>query len=152
VIEVRPLADDDVATVDATLPLHRLGQPRSDYLVAWDDGVAVGHACVEWAEKAELGDLWVPAARRGEGIGTLLVAAVERAAAGRGYDRVVLAVGADNDRAIRLYERLGYRRTEAPPRRVKGTITIRDVPVYVDDTLLEFAKPVDSEAARSSST
>jgi GNAT superfamily N-acetyltransferase len=44
---------------------------------------------------------------RGEGIGTLLMAAIEEAARAGGFTQVSLSVDADNP-AGRLYERLGY--------------------------------------------
>jgi ribosomal protein S18 acetylase RimI-like enzyme len=140
-LEIRPLGDDR-ARADAALPLHRLEQPSSEYLVAWLGDEPVGHVCVEWAEPPELQDLWVLPERRGGGIGTALVAAVEAAVAARGGRSVLLSVGIANEGAIRLYARLGYRRTRQPPRRIKGTITLRGRPFEVDDTLLEFEKDV----------
>lgn len=152
-IEVRPLADgDETARADAALPLHRLEQPRSEYLVAWLGGEPVGHVCVEWSEPPELQDLWVLPERRGEGIGTALVEAVERRVSARDAALLRLTVGIANTRAARLYERLGYRRTGAPPRRVAGRIVLRGRPFDVDDTLLEYEKAVDSRPARSSSS
>lgn len=142
-IEVRPLAGPERGRVDAVLPLHRLDQPRSGYLVAWDDGEPVGHVCVERAEPAELQDLWVLPARRREGIGAALCAAVEAEVSARGGALLRLTVGADNAGAARLYLRLGYRRTATPPRRVRGTILLRGRPLEVDDTLLEYEKALD---------
>ena len=142
-IEVRPLAAGaETVRVDAALPLHRLEQARSEYLVAWEDGEPVGHVCVEWSEPPELQDLWVLPARRSEGIGSALVAAVEARAADRS-DRLRLTVGVANTGAARLYERLGYARTAAPPRRVSGRIVLRGRPIDVDDTLLEYEKRLD---------
>ena len=54
-----------------------------------------------------------PDFRRG-GVGTALVRAVEAIASGRGLDEVNLEVAIDNEDAIRLYERLGYRRHGEP--------------------------------------
>ena len=150
-LEIRPLGEADLARADAALPLSRLEQPGSEYLVAWDDCEPVGHVCVEWCDPPELQDLWVLPERRGGGVGSALVAAVESAVAARGGGRLLLSVGIANEGAIRLYARLGYSRTRHPPRRVKGTITLRGRPFEVDDTLLEFEKAVDSGSARSSS-
>lgn len=151
-MEIRPLDGADRARADAVLPLHRLEQPNSEYLVAWDGDEPVGHVCVEWSDPPELQDLWVLPARRSGGIGAALVAAVESAVAARGCTRLLLSVGVANEGAIRLYGRLGYSRTRHPPRRVKGTIMLRGRPFEVDDTLLEFGKAVDSGPARSSSS
>jgi GNAT superfamily N-acetyltransferase len=46
---------------------------------------------------------------RGHGIGTVLIDHVERWAASRGVQRMLLNVSAANDGAIRLYQSLGYR-------------------------------------------
>ena len=45
---------------------------------------------------------------RGRGIGTRLIRAAEDILRARGYQRAVIAVSRQNDRARRLYERLGY--------------------------------------------
>lgn len=149
-IEIRPLGPDERDRADAVLPLSRLDRPNSGYLVAWDGDAPVGHVCVEWCEPPELQDLWVLPERRGCGIGTALVGAVEERASGRGASAVRLTVGVENRGAARLYRRLGYRRTRRRPQRVKGRIMLRGAPFEVDDTLVEYEKPVDSGGARSS--
>lgn len=53
---------------------------------------------------------------RGLGIGSALAAAVEVAARARHCHALRLEVRGDNDRAIALYERLGYRRIGLLPR------------------------------------
>jgi GNAT superfamily N-acetyltransferase len=152
-LEIRPLVPGaETERADSALPLHRLEQPGSEYLVAWEGERAVGHACVEWSETPELQDVWVLPARRSQGIGSALVAAAEARTAARGSRLLALTVGVDNHGAIRLYERLGYRRTAAAPRRVRGTIVLRGRPLEVDDTLLAFEKPLDSGDGRSSSS
>lgn len=55
----------------------------------------------------ELGDLYVRPDRQGQGIGTALL----RFALGRGGD-YTLTVLSSNRRAIRLYEKFGFRRTD----------------------------------------
>ena len=48
---IRALTPDDVAVVDAQLPLNRLDTWReggSTYLVAWDGETPVGHAHLTW--------------------------------------------------------------------------------------------------------
>ena len=152
---VRELTPADLATVDSALPLHRL-DPAADgtYLLAWDEAVPVGHVYVAW-EDTELGvpelqDLYVLPERRGEGVGTSLVAAAEQAVAARGHGRSSLSTSDENTGARRLFERLGYERAGVPPKRVRGTITLRGEPFEVDDTLLYFVKAVDFAAPGSS--
>ena len=149
-IEIRPLAQDELEQATAALPLHRLVDHEvTAYLVAWDDGQPVGHVYVAWSGTQlgvpELQDMWVLPDRRGSGIGTVLVRAAER-----GHRRCSLSVSAANDRARRLYERLGYRRADVPPARVRGVIEVRGGTIEVDDTLLFYVRAVDFPAARTS--
>jgi GNAT superfamily N-acetyltransferase len=146
VIAVRPLADSEIDLVSARLPLHRLGSGGGEYLVAWDDGEPVGHAHVAWDhDPPELQDVFVPEALRRRGVGSALSRAFERRARERGHGVVGLEVGHENRGAIALYERLGYRRTDDPPRRVVGTVQLRTGPLEVDDTLLRYEKPLPPE-------
>jgi ribosomal protein S18 acetylase RimI-like enzyme len=54
-------------------------------------------------------DLFVVPERRGAGVGGALLDAAERELAGRGVDVVAVEAMTDNEDAIRLYERRGYR-------------------------------------------
>jgi ribosomal protein S18 acetylase RimI-like enzyme len=144
-LEVRPLGDDEVDAVEERLPLHRLGAPGGEYLVAWEDGQPVGHAHVAWEhEPPELQDVFVPEALRRRGIGAALSRAFEAQARKRGHRLVGLEVSQDNTGAIALYERLGYVRTGDPPRRVVGTVQLRTGPLEVDDTLLRYEKSLST--------
>jgi GNAT superfamily N-acetyltransferase len=146
VIEVRPLTGAEVDLVSAQLPLHRLGAPGGEYLVAWGDGAPVGHAHVAWThEPPELQDVFVPEPLRRRGIGAALSREFEARARERGHRLVGLEVAEDNTGAIALYERLGYVRTGDPPRRVVGTVELRTGPLEVDDTLLRYEKPLAPE-------
>jgi len=90
------------------------------YLIAWDGREPLGHALVVWAGAShrevkaaiedcpEVDDIFVAERSRSQGVGTALIAAAEDAVAARGFDRIGLAVGRDNTRALALYERLGY--------------------------------------------
>ena len=51
---------------------------------------------------------------RGQGVGTALVNAVEAAAADRALAEVNLEVAIGNEDAVRLYQRLGYKRLGKP--------------------------------------
>jgi ribosomal protein S18 acetylase RimI-like enzyme len=59
---------------------------------------------------ARLYSIAVAHAARGRGLGEALLSAAERTALARGCQRLRLEVRQDNAGAIRLYERLGYRR------------------------------------------
>jgi GNAT superfamily N-acetyltransferase len=141
VLDIRPLIEDELATLEA-LPLSRYGYyPHGEYLIAWWGGEAVGHAHVDWsAEPPELQDVWVRQDYRRRGIGDALTDAVERRAAGRGHTRLSLEVSERNASARSLYERRGFERTTDPPRRVHGTVQTRRGPLDVDDVLLRYEK------------
>jgi [ribosomal protein S18]-alanine N-acetyltransferase len=82
-------------------------------LVAVDTNGLLGKAVLFFRHGSEVARLYsiaVSDRARGRGVGAALLAAVEKAAAGRGCDRLRLEVRQDNVSAIRLYERLGYRR------------------------------------------
>jgi len=101
--------------------LARQAQGLGELFVAWDGAEPVGHGYLwrelVYAERVarELGfvptltNLDVLPGRRGEGVGTALVAGIERMAVDLGYQRICLGVGVDNPGARRLYDRLGYR-------------------------------------------
>jgi ribosomal protein S18 acetylase RimI-like enzyme len=56
--------------------------------------------------------VYVRPERWGDGIGRQLLEHFEEAVSEREHDRITLGVMADNDRAIRFYESMGYTRTE----------------------------------------
>jgi ribosomal protein S18 acetylase RimI-like enzyme len=58
---------------------------------------------------AEIADLVVAGDMRGQGIGTALVRVLAALAAEAGAEELELAVRLDNDRALALYRRLGFR-------------------------------------------
>lgn len=154
-IDVRLLRSAELELADAVLPLSRL-DAGGEYLVAWDGAAPVGHAHLAWIETElggpEIQDVYVLPERRREGIATALTQAAERLVTERGHDRCSLSVGAGNEPALRLYERLGYADAGLPPKRVRGTILLRGEPFEVDDTLLYLVKrlPVDFASSRSS--
>jgi ribosomal protein S18 acetylase RimI-like enzyme len=149
-VNVRPLADDEVALVDAHLPLHRLDQFRrgkSCYLVAWNEETPIGHAHLAWPSPElkepslpELQDVYVVSERRREGIATVLAEAAEHEAKAKGFAQLMLSFGTDNEAARLLYERAGYRDAGLDPVRMTGTILIRGKPMEVDDTLVYLVK------------
>jgi len=133
VIDVRPARDDDAPAV-AELLAH-LGYPApvadiparlarlrargdADTLVATADGRVVGLATVHARDVlhhahpvVQLTALVVPPEMRGRGVGRTLVRAVERWAAARGADRLVLTTALHRAEAPAFYERLGFEHT-----------------------------------------
>ncbi|MBB3285959.1 MULTISPECIES: GNAT family protein [Rhizobium] len=86
------------------------GNPQ---LVALADGTVVGwcdisrHTFPSNAHAGKLGMGLIPA-YRGQGLGRRLIEATLRAARDVGIERVELSVYADNNRAIALYEKVGF--------------------------------------------
>lgn len=59
----------------------------------------------------ELNQLFVAAAARGSGVGTILIDDAEQRIAAAGYRIAWLACAIGNDRAARFYEKRGWQRT-----------------------------------------
>lgn len=115
--------DDLVALEDATFDSDRMS--RAQYRRHLDSESArvlvasanhrrfLGTAVVFFRKGSRVARLYSLASRpeaRGKGVGSALLAGVERAARRRGCRELRLEVRTDNADAIRLYERLGYRR------------------------------------------
>lgn len=140
---VRPLGDEELALVDARLPLHRLDQGDGFYLVAWDRADPAGHAYLALTDPPELQDVYVLPELRRRGVAAALTAAAEEETVTRGFDRLTLSVDVGNDAARRLYERCGYVETGAVPVRRRGTIMLRGKPFRFDATLVYLSKRLD---------
>jgi GNAT superfamily N-acetyltransferase len=80
------------------------------FLVAFDDEVAVGCGGLRTLDGShgEIKRMYVIPERRGTGVSTALLSALEGEARGRGWDRLVLETGDQQPDAMRLYEREGY--------------------------------------------
>ncbi len=129
-LRVRSARECDLAVLTAALEpgvgaaqvSRRLEESRLGYremLVAELNGQAVGTVSVGGVDFQRPGSLRLFALDVGEsyrnrGIGTALVKAVEAMAADRGFNKVNLEVAIDNENAIWLYERLGFRRHGDP--------------------------------------
>jgi GNAT superfamily N-acetyltransferase len=92
----------------------------AEYVAAVIDGEMVGSASVDIADMPSVGNMMrgVPTAEfgvsvidryRGRGIGRALIEHLERWAAERGVERMILNVSEANEGAIRLYHSMGYR-------------------------------------------
>jgi ribosomal-protein-alanine N-acetyltransferase len=92
---------------------HHLGNPGALVLAAVDGTGLLGKAVVFFRKGSDIARLYsiaVDDAARGRGIASALLHAVERGARARECARLRLEVRKDNPGAIRLYEKLGYRR------------------------------------------
>jgi ribosomal protein S18 acetylase RimI-like enzyme len=90
---------------------HRLNFPGADSQIIRFDGADVGWVVVNTLpDEVRLVEIMVLPALRGRGIGTAVVREI-LAAGGDAGKPVRLSVNPMNHAAIRLYERLGFRRT-----------------------------------------
>ena len=81
-------------------------------IVAYDNYMPVGCGAIkEYAQDAmEVKRMYVPAGRRGQGIATKVLAALETWATELSYKKCVLETGKRQPEAIALYRKNGYRR------------------------------------------
>ena len=101
---------------------HAIGSASMTVLAAtmWDGGseLLVGAATIErrrGSRIARLSSISVSPACAGQGLGSLILDAVEADAIEHGRNRLRLEVRDDNGAGIRLYERRGYRRWATKP-------------------------------------
>ncbi len=98
---------------------HYVTEAHATALVAEVEGRVRGAAIMGWRAGSKAGSLYsivTDPAHQGLGLGSLLLAACEAAAARRGCDVIVLDVRPDNDPAIAFYRGRGYAVIEGPPR------------------------------------
>lgn len=134
-IDIKPVTHRDVLLLETYLPfgvpekhadrLSRQSKGLVVYLIAWHEGVPIGHALLKWQGATEdqvasvldgtcpdVEDLFVVEAHRSQGVGRQLLAEAERLTRERGYRYIGLSVAVDNLRARVLYERCGYHDAE----------------------------------------
>ncbi|OAP39961.1 acetyltransferase [Sinorhizobium glycinis] len=107
---IRPLVSAEVATaIERDNPfLPFLREMGTRILVAEVEGQAAGIGACEHADDT-ISDIWVAPAFEGRGVGSALVRALEAQILERGYSEARIEVAAANERALELYQRLGYR-------------------------------------------
>jgi putative acetyltransferase len=95
-----------------SLSAEQVSDGDGAFLIAYADGAAVGCGAVRRLDstRAELKRMFVAPLVRGKGIGRALVIALEEEARKLGVSRVVLETGTRLERAIALYESMGYSR------------------------------------------
>lgn len=92
---------------------HHITSGRASVLAAVDANALLGKAVVFFRRNSAIARLYsiaVAHEARGRGVGEALLGAAERTAQTRGCRWLRLEVRQDNAGAIRLYERMGYRR------------------------------------------
>jgi GNAT superfamily N-acetyltransferase len=142
-VQVKPVSRDSLLLLERYLPygppekhaerLKRQKQGEVIYLVAWHEGVPVGHALLKWRGAAEehltshfqgncpdIEDLLVDERYRSRGVGTQILLAAEQLVAEKGFRQIGLGVATQNHRAHNLYMRLGFRSIGLPPHREQG--------------------------------
>ncbi len=102
---------DFAARYDSALRLQESGRLLQVLAHAGEPArpVASGQVISYSDTVAEIADLTVAAALRGQGLGTALVRVLGALAVAAGAQRLELAVRLDNERALALYRRLGFR-------------------------------------------
>jgi putative acetyltransferase len=96
------------------LNLEQIFQPHILFFIARLDGDPVGCGGVALDDGfAELKRMFVRPKARGTGVAQAILAHLEAQARARGYQRLMLETGDVLKRAIRLYERAGFKRCAA---------------------------------------
>jgi GNAT superfamily N-acetyltransferase len=118
-IEIRPIAPADLEFVRRELVHHWQSTTiwsrdvpyqadRLEGFVAWMEGRRVGHLTLAWPEpEGEV--VTLSATIEDRGVGTALLRAAMDEAARRGRTRLFLTTSNDNLRALRFYQRRGWR-------------------------------------------
>ena len=110
----RPIYVELLAKPDTLLLLARDGDELIGYALAHVTAVEETWIPDTWRTGPRIGELesiGVDEGRRGEGIGSALMDAVERELAALGVDDLILGALPGNEGALRLYERRGFQPT-----------------------------------------
>ncbi len=120
---IRPMAAEDIPAVagmekalfrspwpEKSFEYEVASNPHGYQLVAEHDGEAVGYL-VAWfvVDELQIATIGVKPEWQGRGIGTLLMIAAIKWALAKGASSITLEVRPSNERAIKLYEKLGFR-------------------------------------------
>jgi len=104
-----PEEDGGAAWLAESAPQH-VSPPDGLFLVAWLGDVPVGCGAIKRFDvvSAELKRMYTAPAGRRRGVAKALLAALEDAARGVGYEKLRLETGTAQPEAIALYEKAGY--------------------------------------------
>ena len=113
-VEARALYPE-LFSADAPAPTNLPLAEREIYLLAWQDGQAVGCGALRERDAftGELRRMFVTCVARRDGVARALLADLEQQARLLGYQRLVLETGARQAAAIALYRACGWRRITA---------------------------------------
>ena len=93
--------------------LARVASGEVEYITVRDEiGQPVAKGLVDHVRRkdgSEIGQMATHPNLQGNGLGTLLIAEAEKRIVARGHKWALLGVEVENERARKLYERLGYR-------------------------------------------
>ena len=89
-------------------------QPGVIHLAAWLDGQAIGAGRIYFnsPEEAQIRGVAVDEGRSRQGVGSAIIAELERRMKDRGARRIIVNA---RDKAVGFYEKLGYRVLNEPP-------------------------------------
>ena len=92
------------------LKAHHLEEGRGTFLIARNDGRAVGCGAIRLLDPmtAEAKRMYVEPDQRGKGVGRAVLAGLEAAAKQLGVRRLVLETGIYQDAALSFYRRAGF--------------------------------------------
>ncbi|MEY9784576.1 GNAT family N-acetyltransferase [Sinorhizobium fredii] len=107
---IKPLVPAEIAlAIEEDNPfVPFLRQMGPGILVAEIGGQDAGIGACEHADDT-ISDIWVAPVFEGRGAGSALIKALETQIFDRGYSEARIEVAAANERALELYQRLGYR-------------------------------------------
>lgn len=124
------------------IPIDKHVDERILFLVARENGVAIGCGALQLHDGfGELKSIYVTPAARGQKVGGQIVQALESIAHGVAISELKLETGTERPAAIRMYERLGYRRCSR-----FGTYPEDPLSIYMSK-VLDRSRTRDSGAA-----
>ena len=140
----------------ATTPTYEQIQHRMSEGPLWvalqGEAIVGTVSAVPKSEAVNIRGMAILRTARGQRIGTLLLEQVEEYASGHGYKRLYLSTTPFLTRAIRLYERCGFQRSDEGPHDLFGTPLFTMVKTLKADDELHSRKLVSVNARRSRSS
>jgi len=113
----------------------QFGPGRGVFLLASTDGLPVGCCALRGLNCAtgELRRMYVLPSVRGRGVGSRLLAEIERHARQGGLERLVLATGLRQPEALCLYEKHGYIRIQCHPDQAFTRLSVCMMKIFSGD-------------------